>query len=326
VLTKLDRIFIEIIDFTQTWSTFIYSFIGIILLSYLFYNNKLKEPLSILREAAARIADNDLEVELYYDSKDEMGDLCRSFDLMRKQLAENNRKMWDMMEEQKRLNAAFAHDLRTPLTVLRGYTDFLIKYVPHGKVSEEKLTSTLAMLSRHLERLERYSNTMKEINSLDDMPLRQAVTDTAKLQAIFKELIEALGDKSGIDFDFLPPKQPQKELYLDEAILMEVVENLISNALRYAKSKITVSMAFEETSRLLLVSVCDDGKGFTMKDLGMATKPYYKDNQEEKSYHFGIGLYISKILCEKHGGSIALANSLEGGAIVTASFFAAKLS
>jgi signal transduction histidine kinase len=317
---------VEIIDFIQTWSVFVYSIAGILGASYLFYRNKIKAPMRILEEAAVQIGNNDLDIEISYEVKDEMGALCNTFDRMRIQLIENNRKMWDVMEEQKRLNAAFAHDLRTPLTVLRGYTDFLIKYVPQGKVSEEKLTSTLAMLSRHLERLERYSNTMKEINSLDDIPLRQAVTDTAKLQAIFKELIEALGDKSGIDFHILPPKQPQNELYLDEAVLMEVVENLISNALRYAKSKIIVSMAFEETSRHLLVSVCDDGKGFTMKDLGMATKPYYKDNQEEKSYHFGIGLYISKILCEKHGGSIALANSLEGGAIVTASFFAAKLS
>ncbi len=65
--------------------------------------------------------------------------LCMAFDEMRQTLYENNREMWRSLEERKRLNSAFSHDLRTPLTVLRGYTDFLEKYIPSGKVSEQKL-------------------------------------------------------------------------------------------------------------------------------------------------------------------------------------------
>jgi signal transduction histidine kinase len=95
----------------------------------------------VLKKATEKVADNDLSVEIEYDIKDEMGELCNSFEYMRKQLVANNQKMWEMMEEQKRLNAAFAHDLRTPLTVLRGYTDFLSQYVPTGKIDDKKLIS-----------------------------------------------------------------------------------------------------------------------------------------------------------------------------------------
>lgn len=102
-----------------------------------------------------------------------MGRLCRAFDSMRRQLIANNQKMWDMMEEQKRINAAFAHDLRTPLTVLRGYADLLSKYIPEGKISEEKLLSTVKLMSDHIGRLEIYSNTMKQINSLDELAVRK---------------------------------------------------------------------------------------------------------------------------------------------------------
>ncbi len=74
-----------------------------------------------------------LDFSCIYRSEDEMGELCDTFEQMRHQLAENQEKIEDLMEGQRRLNAAFAHDLRTPLTVLRGYTDFLSRYCPEGK-------------------------------------------------------------------------------------------------------------------------------------------------------------------------------------------------
>jgi K+-sensing histidine kinase KdpD len=161
---------------------------------------------------------------------------------------------------------------------------------------------------------------MKEINSLDEMPVHQTVTDIMKMAAKLNDMIAVLGGRDGIAVKLAVSKQSCEKLYLDEAIVFEVVENLLSNAFRYAGSIIKVTIEADEEMKQLLISVNDDGKGFSMNDLGMATKPYYKDNKEEKSYHFGIGLYICKLLCEKHGGSLALANSVEQGAIVTASF------
>jgi K+-sensing histidine kinase KdpD len=288
--------------------------------AYLFYRNKLKKPLQILATAADKIGENDLNIEIQYSVKDEMGELCNSFEIMRKQLIANNQKMWDVMEEQRRLNAAFAHDLRTPLTVLRGYTDFLKEYIPQGKISEEKLSSSLSLLSDNLTRLERYCNTMKEINSLDEIPLHKTLTDTVAFYQKLEDIITVMDGSNGIHIKLNSISLPKEELSVDEAIVMEVLENLMSNALRFAKTTVTVSLTIEEEAKLLLVSVKDDGKGFSTKDLNMATKAYYKDETEKNSCHFGIGLYICTILCEKHGGCISLSNSMNRGAVVTASF------
>ena len=65
-------------------------------------------------------------------SADELGKLCQSFETMRASLEANSRALWDAVEERKRLNAAFSHDLRTPLTVLQGYSDFLLDTLPPG--------------------------------------------------------------------------------------------------------------------------------------------------------------------------------------------------
>lgn len=325
-LSGTDAFLIRAIEFIQTWSVFIYTIGGILGTSFLFYKKKLKEPLRILKYATGQVGKNNLDFEIYYDNKDEMGDLCHSFDLMRKQLIANNQKMWDMMEEQKRLNAAFAHDLRTPLTVLRGYTDFLQEYIPEGKISEEKLLSTLLMMSGHIERLERYSNTMKEINSFEEIPIHPVQMDYSELLEKVQEVIRVMDGKNGIAVRLTDiRKEGSKEMYLDESILMEVFENLMSNALRYTVKEIRITLEIEEKENKLLLSVADDGKGFSAKGLTMAAKPYYKDNTESNSTHFGIGLYICKLLCEKHGGWLSVSNSMTHGAIITAAFHTGKL-
>jgi signal transduction histidine kinase len=325
-LAKSEAVMAKLIELLKSWSIFLYSIGGILAVSFLFYNKKLKQPLGILKEATSKVGDSNLDIELYYDSKDEMGELCHSFDLMRKQLITNNQKMWDMMEEQKRLNAAFAHDLRTPLTVLRGYTDFLSEYYPQGKISEDKLLSTLSLMSNHIERLERYSNTMKEIYSFEEIPVHQAKMAIEVISNKIKEVVEVLSGKNGISVKLTNTLEDYSDtVFLDEAILMEVFDNLMSNALRYAKEEITVMLTITKEDKLCMLSVADDGKGFSAKDLTMAARPYYTDSTGDKSNHFGIGLYICKLLCEKHGGWLSIANGMQHGAIVTAVFYMGEL-
>ena len=79
---------------------------------------------------------------------------------MRSALYESNRQLWRSLEERKRLNAAFSHDLRTPLTVLRGYADFLEKYIPGGRIPEKKLLEVLGMMNGQIVRLEHYTQKM----------------------------------------------------------------------------------------------------------------------------------------------------------------------
>lgn len=320
LLNHSDKVLITILSYIQGWSIIIYSISGIICVSLIFYNKKLKYPLRLLKEAATQVGNNNLELEVFYDSKDEMGDLCRTFDFMRKQLIISNQKMWDTMAEQKRLNAAFAHDLRTPLTVLRGYTDLLGRYIPEGKVSEDKLLSTISMMSNQIERLERYCNTMKQIHSFEELPLIQRKMTRQELKERIEEYVSIFNGKNSILVMLSESISEEGDpLLLDETIVFEVFENLISNALRYAKTKVEIRMMIPKNDNQILLSVSDDGKGFDSKDFRMATKPYYTES-EDRSNHFGIGLYICKILCEKHRGGLFISNNIDHGAIVTASF------
>ena len=110
----------------------------------------------------------------------------------------------------------------------------------------------------------------------------------------------------------------QEVLYADSRFLLEAVENLLANALRFCRNKVEIMLEREGT--YLRIYVKDDGPGFSSEEIRMAVKPYYTGDSEEGE-HFGLGLCISRNLCEKHGGSLSLSNGLRGGAIVCGEFY-----
>lgn len=324
---QTDREKLLILDFVRVWCPFLYAFAGMVAAICIFYQKRLALPLHILEDSVKRIRGNDLDFHVYYDSEDELGSLCDSVEDMRMELVRGKEEMWLMVERQKELNAAFAHDLRTPLTVLKGYTDFLARYIPEGKISREKMEDTLALMSDHLKRLEDYSRTMKGIRGIDEVPFSPEWIRLRRLEKKIGEVVFALGQAGDVRIGHsgcaLDEAQGELRVQADDNIIMEVLENLLSNAIRYAKTEIEVISEFDEEKTEFLLAVRDDGKGFSEEQLEKAPKPYYKEYEGvEMDEHFGIGLHICKEFCKKHGGTLSVSNSIRGGAVVTASFFA----
>ena len=112
----------------------LFSALGIVCAGTCFYHVKLKEPLTALKQGISHIADNDLDFSIGYGKQDELGELCRAFETMRGKLVKNNRYMWGLVEERKKINASIAHDLRTPITVIKGYSEYLDRNAAHGKL------------------------------------------------------------------------------------------------------------------------------------------------------------------------------------------------
>ena len=216
--------------------------------------------------------------------------------------------------EQLRANLlrTVSHDLRTPLTVLKGQSELLRKYAP--KMTAEKVSDTSKMMHRHIVRLEEYVQTMGELQRLEDiMIVRQPVTMYALCRQ-FRETGEAVCNGKTFFCEVIGDEHV--DLNIDTTIVMRVFENLLANAVRFAKEKIKVLTKLQDG--YLYLTVSDDGAGFAEKDLENATKPFYKTVRETDNEHFGMGLNICKILCEKHGGYIRLSN--QDGAVITVAF------
>ena len=126
----------------------------------MFYQIKLKKPLAILQDSAKRIERQDLDFSIGKCANDELGMLCTAFETMRMELLKNKRELWKQMDERKRLNAVFSHDLRNPVTVLKGSAKILQKEMEQGNPSSDNVRDTVELITQYAERIEHYIEAM----------------------------------------------------------------------------------------------------------------------------------------------------------------------
>lgn len=317
-LSIKERIIIEVCDFLETWCWFLFAFGGALVAVIIFYNKKLKQPITLLQKGAQEIGKTNLDFEISYDKKDEMGELCKAFEQMRVQLIENNSYLWNMIEEQKQLRSAFTHDIRTPLSVLKGYVQLLKRHLPEQNIEMKKQLEILDDIEEQAVRLERFSDSIKKTQKMDNLSITKEPIAIGTLLDKMEKTILLMKGESSIVVEYKCHCSEIEQLYIDMYIFMEVVENIVANALRYAKNKI--DMYIQGNCSYLTIMIIDDGKGFSEQDIMQACRPYYHEQLEEEVLHYGLGLYICKVLCEKHGGSIELSNSENEGACVQAVF------
>lgn len=316
IMTSQDIFSSEMCDLLITWTNLFIPMIGCVLSMFLFYRNKIKPPLLILTDASEMIGNNQLDFSIDYPVYDEMGKLCYEFENMRNQLQLNNKEMWEMVEREKALRAAIAHDIRTPLTVLQGYQEMLLEFIPQGALDKEKVIEILESSMGQVERLNQFIDTMKSLSKLEDIQIKMQEIDINKFMEQMSMLLKTLCSISNLTWK-IKDNFTAKNFTGDFAVIMEVCENLLSNAVRYAKQKIEVELIQKDNT--LYVKVYDDGSGFADTP-EKVTKAYYHLNPTNDLEHFGLGLYICKLYCEKHEGKLILGNIENGGAYVNASF------
>ena len=287
-----------------------------VLAGLIFYKSKIRKPLMLLSASSNRIAANDLDFSIEYDKNDEMGLLCKAFEKMRSALENNNREMWRQMNERKKLNAAFSHDLRTPLTVIEGHLGILQKYTPEGKLSAADTMKTYAIMAGQIERLKSYVASMNTLQRLEDVPIVRKQLISSDFIAMLNDTAEIICKNKNLS---ISDKTVATSLCVDPEIVLQVFENLLSNAARYAKS--AISIQYTATNDTFSITVTDDGAGFDDTTLKFATNPFYTtEKKSDTGQHLGLGLNICKILCERHNGNIILSNGIETGASVTVRF------
>lgn len=284
---------------------------GIGIATMVYYKRKLRIPIAQLQNGIKRIQENDLDSCIEYNGGDELGQLCGSMEKIRKELRQNNKALWEALEQRKLLNASVAHDLRTPITVLKGYLDYLEDGILQDKLTEDKLLDTVLSMQGAVTRLEQYAECVRNLEKIENIEIKIQPENVKLLIKEMESNISQLTGKKeilfsdGISFD---------EVNIDKGVLFRILENLLQNALRYAEKQINISIT--QNDKFLILTVKDDGKGFTETDLKKADTMFYsKDRGKE---HFGIGLGICKILCEKHGGRLFITNNKEKGACVIA--------
>lgn len=183
------------------------------------------------------------------------------------------------------------------------------------------MVQVLELMSGQLERLTSFCKTMKSARSLEEYPVEKRRSTLEGLCRKIRGILEALSFGGEVELSLACDFPAEKQGYYDENLVLEVLENLLSNAIRYAESSIVIELDTEKRGgkEYLYLYVEDDGPGFSGDGLREALEPYW--GQENSGEHFGLGLHICKTLCQLHGGAFSIANqSRRQGAIASASF------
>ena len=288
-----------------------YIAVGIGAAAAVYYRKKLREPITQLQNGVERIQEDNLDFHIEYDGDDELGRLCCSMEKMRGELRQKHKALWESLEQRKLLNASVSHDLRTPITVLKGYLDYLEKNIPQDKLTEDMLLDTVSSMQGAVNRLELYVESVRDIEKIENIEIEKRSENVKLLLNELRSNVQQLtGDKEIIISNNITIDKIQ----IDKGVFFRILENLLQNALRYAEKQVSINLSHKKD--FLILTVKDDGKGFSAADLEKATTVFYSNDKEKQ--HFGIGLSVCKILCEKHGGLLYVGNQKEKGACVTA--------
>ena len=287
--------------------------IGIGVAATIYYQKKLKIPIAQLQNGVEKIQEDNLDFHVEYNEDDELGELCCSMEKMRSELWQKQKALWESLEQRKLLNASVAHDIRTPITVLKGYLDYLEKMIPQDKLTEDMLLDTVSSMQGAVNRLEQYVDCVRDVEKIENIEIEKRPENVRRLLDEMRSNVKQLETNKEILIS--SNIMTMDEVQLDKVVFFRILENLLQNALRYAKKQVHISIL--QNKNFLILTVEDDGNGFAGKDLEKAATVFYSSDKEGQ--YFGIGLSICRILCEKHGGLLSISNNKnKSGACVTA--------
>lgn len=155
-----------------------------------------------------------------------------------------------------------------------------------------------------------------KLNSLENRQLTPGNISARQLDKDIQGELAILEKEYGKQC-ILQASESKEEFYGDKEVILKVTENLLSNALRHGKRRITIMV--ETRYAKLSICVMDDDDGFR-EDTDKITEAFYGQKVKDSLKHAGLGMYISRLYCEKHGGELVLENDEHGGAVVTAIF------
>lgn len=291
----------------------------------------LRVRLEQLNEVTRKISENDLEFEVGTSDVKEMNGVLCSLGRMKEALQESLKKQWDMESEQRRKMQALVHDIKTPLTIIKGNAELseedlerLREDICH--IEKEQVVQSVEKSQRQIveytKEVERYLNKMRFLLNDQESAEQETCISSEKLQEHLKVLAEQMASSKNMPL-MVQCCKSDTVIQVNLEQLKRAWRNVLSNALEYTGKEQGIDIKMTESMKggipYLCAKVCDYGHGFTKEDLEFAAEEFYRgDKSRHDRNHQGLGLAIVKRFIEAQGGFLELGNSKEiEGAEVT---------
>ena len=286
----------------------------VILIFSLFLNKYILKPIRLLvafSDAIRKKSNKSVDIKNFFVREDEIGKLTKSIDEMTKELQQRTKRAETFSND-------LAHEIRNPLASLKSASELLDKTTE--KMEGEKL---LKIINHDAERIERlitdYSQMLKDEASLsrEKMSKINLVEIIKNVTEDFKQVLK--NQNKDIDITIKQKINTKDGYYIlgIENRLEQVIANLLDNSISFSEKKHKIEIEVEETSRNLVMSIKDEGPGFSETSPEKIFKRFYSNRPKSFGKHSGLGLNIVKNIVELHKGTIAASNRLnKKGALV----------
>lgn len=275
-------------------------------------------PLKTLSEATHRIKEGDFDFDIDVKGKNELCELCRDFDDMRKQLKEVDEQKKTFDRQSKELISNISHDLKTPITAVKGYVEGIMDGVADTPEKMDRYIRTIYIKANDMDRL---INELTFYSNIDTnrIPYNFNKIDVAEY---FDDCAEEVGlemREKNIVFSYINTVEPGVLIIADAEQLKRVVNNIIGNSVKYMdKQKKYVQLRVMDTGDFVQVELEDNGKGIPNKELVSIFDRFYRTDMSRNSAQGGngIGLSIVKKIIEDHGGRIWATSKVGEGTVM----------
>ncbi|MCI0397085.1 MAG: ATP-binding protein [Chloroflexi bacterium] len=272
----------------------------------------ISHPVSELEAATQLVAQGQLGHQVPVRSQDEIGQLAASFNQMSADLARAT-------ELRRQMTADIAHDLRTPLSVVKGYTEAL----DEGKLQGgEEIYRAMHQQVQYLTRLVEDLRTLS-LADAGQLPLRRQPVDPGVLleHSALAYMAQAAQQNVALRVE-VAPDLPAVDVDPDR--IGQVLGNLVSNALRYTPAGGEIVLSAENGRQAVTLKVQDNGSGIATEDLPHIFDRFYRaDKSRSYNGESGLGLAIARSIVEAHNGRIAVASAPAQGTTFTLTFVGA---
>lgn len=270
-------------------------------------------PLVKLRKATQNIKEGNLDFVLEVDGTDEFAELCRDFEEMRRRLKESAEEKVLLDKENKELISNISHDLKTPITAVKGYVEGIMDGVADTPEKMDRYVRTIYNKTNEMDHL------INELTFYSKIDTNRIPYTFSKLNVddYFSDCAEEVGlelETRGIQLYYANYVEKDVLVIADGEQIRRVIHNIISNAIKYMdKPKGVIQIRVKDVGDFIQVEMEDNGKGIASKDLTYIFDRFYRTDVSRNSSKggSGIGLSIVRKILEDHGGKV-WATSREG--------------
>lgn len=277
------------------------------------FGRKLKRELEPIIEATEAIKRQELHFDASATRIREFNTVLDSIKDMSEALEASLKQQWSLEQHRKMQISAITHDIKTPLTIIKGNTELL----QESEISIED-KELLEYIHASSDKIEKYLGLLMTAAKAEKD--NEFKPEKFSVSICIEELeMQAKAQCKAKNIMLITKKEALPEIFFgDKELILRAVTNILDNAIEYTPEKEKIKFVIGGNAEQLTFTVVDHGNGFSQDSLRLATQEFYTERKERSGKHYGLGLFIAKSIAEKHNGELLLANKTDGsGAVVT---------